>query len=105
MNEVNNCFSAERINAEVENNVYNFKSRKMKSKITKALIIAIFGSVVGYALYETPKKEVALSDVVLDNIEALATIEGWIGTPIYRIEFHQMWHWTCYPGGNLKCPV
>lgn len=44
----------------------------MKKQIMKVAIVAVFGLIVGYTAYNSQKDELALSEVLLDNVEALA---------------------------------
>jgi hypothetical protein len=48
----------------------------MKKNILRAAFVVAFGLAVGYTTYSSQKDEHALSDVVLDNVEALASGES-----------------------------
>ena len=52
----------------------------MKKLIIKSAFVAAFIAVAGYAAYNTQKEEVALSEIAMENVEALAAMEGG-GTP------------------------
>lgn len=47
----------------------------MKRKI-KIMIIALFSLASGYSIYNSQKKDITLSDIFLDNVEALAGEAG-----------------------------
>ena len=51
------------------------RKENMKKKILKAAFVAAFAMIAGYSVYNS-QKDVALSDVALANVEALARGEG-----------------------------
>ena len=44
----------------------------MRKLIIKSAFVAAFIAVAGYAAYNTQKEEVALSEIAMENVEALA---------------------------------
>ena len=61
----------------------------MKRFLPKMIVIAIL--LIG-GLYLTREEEVTISDIALDNVEALAAGEGGWG------------RWHCLGSGSLDCP-
>lgn len=64
----------------------------MKTKFVKIAFVAMFGLGMGFSAYiSNTKSDVALSDLALDNIEAIAQTELPAGTI------------TCSTGGSGRC--
>jgi hypothetical protein len=72
----------------------------MKKKVLKFALAAILGVVVSYTVYSS-KTDVSLSDLALENVEALAYPE-WMYSDWYLINVTQDSH-TCLPGGYFSC--
>jgi hypothetical protein len=72
----------------------------MRKNIFKVAIFATLGLLAGYTAYSSQKDEPVLSDVVLDNIEALAIGEGNDGW--YLVNVTQNSH-DCIRGGYFSC--
>ena len=48
----------------------------MKTRIMKATLAVAFIAVAGYTAYNSQKEEVTLSNLAMENVEALASQEG-----------------------------
>ena len=55
----------------------------MKTNILKVTFLAAIAAIAGYAVYASQTKE-TMSDVMLENVEALATGEANVGDPCYK---------------------
>jgi hypothetical protein len=71
LNKANDCLTAESIDAG-NYRIKFFKIKIMKKNLLRAAFIAAFGLAVGYTAYSSQKDELALSETLLDNVEALA---------------------------------
>lgn len=78
----------------------------MRKKMFATLIVAVIAMFLSYNIYQS-QNTVALSDLALDNVEALAgcEINGWAGSFEYRVFFMNNCWWDCYPGGGYQCPI
>mgnify|MGYP000958212083 CR=1 FL=1 len=54
----------------------------MKKVILTTTLIAVFAAMVGYTAYKS-QKQIILSDLAIQNVEALADREGGSGSCIY----------------------
>lgn len=60
-------------------------------RIIKLSLVAVFACVAGYNVYQSQKQQMELSDLTLENIEALARGEGSTsGNCYYRITYDCM---------------
>ena len=79
----------------------------MKKRTFKIAMVAVVAAVAGYTAYQNQTKEVAMSELALANVEALADYETPDGRKLYE---H---HCGGYPGTQCKplgvtgnpCPV
>lgn len=78
----------------------------MRKKVFAILIVAVVAIFSSYNIYQS-QNAVALSDLALDNVEALAgcEIDGWFGHFEYRVFFMSSCWWDCYEGGAYQCPI
>ena len=79
----------------------------MIKKILKLSFIAAVAVAAGYTAYSQSQKTVGLSDLALENVEALAYCEwtNWVGTPEYHITLTGYCSWNCSKGGSFQCPI
>ena len=72
----------------------------MKKFITKAAMVAAFAVVAGYGVYTNQTKGQTMSDIMLENVEALARYEY---DPPYRIVpcSHAPWN-ECATSSNTQ---
>lgn len=75
----------------------------MKRKIAGVIAIIVIALLVSWNVNQQ-NNDVKLSDVAMENIDALAGCEviGWI-TGNYRITLYGC-AWSCRSGGVLNCP-
>ena len=66
----------------------------MKKVILTTTLIAVFAAMVGYTAYKS-QKQIILSDLAIQNVEALADREGGSGSCIYDPSFN-MYFFTSY---------
>ena len=74
----------------------------MKKNILKATLVAAFGLIAGFNVYNSQKSDV-MSDLALANVEALASGEEGIGKGLlYGTEpdENNQCHYCCCPGDN-----
>ncbi len=77
----------------------------MKKNVLKVALVAAFCFVAGYTAYNAQSKNENLSDIVLDNVEALAGYPEWMYVEDwYLINVTQNSH-TCLPGGYFDCAI
>lgn len=67
----------------------------MKKNILKVAFVAAFAMIAGYGVYAT-QNEVKLSDLALDNVEALAWGEG---DPDFNCRWNDESYISCVPWG------
>ncbi len=78
------------------------KQKEMKKNILKATLVAAFGLIAGFNVYNSQKSDV-MSDLALANVEALASGEEGIGKGLlYGTEpdENNQCHYCCCPGDN-----
>ena len=76
--------------------------KEMKKNILKATLVAAFGLIAGFNVYNSQKSDV-MSDLALANVEALASGEEGIGKGLlYGTEpdENNQCHYCCCPGDN-----
>lgn len=78
----------------------------MKKNFFATLLVAVVAMLTSYTIYQS-KNTIALSDLAMDNVEALAgcEINGWFGDFEYRVFFINNCWWDCYKGGGYQCPM
>ena len=68
---------------------------------TSILLVAAFTLVAGYSVYQSQQKE-QMSDIALENVEALADEE--IGKGVWIVTVYSPSYWECKPNGGASCP-
>lgn len=76
----------------------------MKKGITGIIAMIAIALLVGWNIVQQ-KDDVKLSELAMENIDALAGCEvsGWMPGD-YRITIYDGYHWSCRSGGVLNCP-
>lgn len=76
----------------------------MKKLTLKIAFVAAFAAIAGYVSYNSQKEEMNLSELALDNVEALASCEWnhWFGPYNYHITLTGYCSWTCTSGGYFS---
>ena len=76
----------------------------MKKKKMIGLLIVAVAILTGW--HYSQSHEVQLSELALENVEALASceVEGWM-TGYYHVTLFGDCMWTCRKGGQNKCPI
>ena len=76
-------------------------------KIAKIAFVAMFGLAIGYTAYNSQKEEVPLSDIALDNVEALASgSESGSNTWYIYVRPEEPGYapgYNCWTGGRESC--
>jgi hypothetical protein len=75
------------------------KQKEMKKNILKATLVAAFGLIAGFNVYNSQKSDV-MSDLALANVEALAD-DGETLTPTECPGGRHLCQWIIYPGGSV----
>lgn len=77
----------------------------MKTKKTGIIAIIAIALLAGWNIVQE-KDNVQLSDLALENLEALAGCEvnGWMSGN-YHITIYSGCAWNCSSGGVLSCPI
>lgn len=73
----------------------------MKKNILKVAVVAVIALTVGLNVYNSQKEELPLSDLMMDNVEALAQSEGGEYGTLYSNG--QGNRFCCCPGGTKTC--
>ncbi len=71
-------------------------------KMLKAAFFVALSGVVGYSVYDSQKEDIVLSDLAMENVEALAGRESGSGYAVVsKDEYTHTLH--CSGNGSLSC--
>jgi hypothetical protein len=77
----------------------------MKKKILGGIAVLAIAAVAAWNVGLSSQKNDGLSDIMLANVEALASGESVLDYRIYYVYAASSTQWTCYTPGRSACPA